>query len=66
MVMMETRDIENEGSEGGQCACTEAVLYEKAIALLEKCKMEARRSDQIVPESSVERSPTIVQSPHGA
>ena len=65
MVMLETRDNENEGSEGGQDACTEEVLYKKAIALLEKCKVEARSSGQKVPESTAETSPTSVQRPGG-
>jgi hypothetical protein len=66
MVMLETRDNENEGSQGSQYACTEEELYEKAIALLERCKIEARRSGQKVPESTAETSPTIVQRPRGA
>ena len=66
MVMLETRDNENEGSEGGQYACTEEVLYKKAIALLEKCKVEARSSGQKVPESTAETSPTAAQRPGGA
>ena len=65
MVMLETRDNENEGSEGGQDACTEEVLYKKAIALLEKCKVEARSSGQNVPESTAETSPTSAQRPGG-
>jgi hypothetical protein len=66
MVMLETRDNENEGSGGGKYARTEEELYEKAIALLEKCKIEARRSGQKVPESTAEASPTSVQRPRGA
>ena len=65
MVMLETRDNENETSEGGQYACTEEVLYKKAIALLEKCKVEARSSGQNVLESTVETSPTAAQRPGG-
>jgi hypothetical protein len=37
-----THDDEKEGFEGGQYARTEQELYEKAIALLEKCKVEDR------------------------
>jgi hypothetical protein len=66
MVMLETRDYENESSEGGQYARTEEELYEKAIALLEKCKIEARRSVRKVPESTAETSPATVQRPRGA
>jgi hypothetical protein len=38
-----THNDENEGFEGGRYARTEQELYEKAIALLEKCKVEDRR-----------------------
>lgn len=65
MVMLETRDNENEGSEGDQYACSQEVLYKKAIALLEKCKVEARSSGQKVPESTAETSPTSAQRPGG-
>ena len=64
--MLETRDNENQGSESGQYACNEEELYQKAIALLERCKIEARRSDQKVPESTAETSPTTVQRPRRA
>jgi hypothetical protein len=60
MVMLETRDNQNEGSEGGQYARTEGELYEKAIALLEKCRIEVRRTGQEVPESTAETSPKTV------
>jgi hypothetical protein len=64
--MLEMRDNENESCEGGKYAFTEEELYQKAIALLEKCKIEARRSGLKVPESTAEASPTTVQRPHGA
>jgi hypothetical protein len=51
MVMQEIGDSVNERFEGGQYARTEEELYEKAIALLEKCKIEPRRSGQEIPES---------------
>jgi hypothetical protein len=54
MVMQKTRENENEGFEGGQYASTDEELYEKAIALLEKCKIEARRSDQKLTEPTAE------------
>jgi hypothetical protein len=54
MMMLKTRESENEGLEGGQYASTEEELYEKAIALLEKCKIEARRSDQKLTEPTAE------------
>jgi hypothetical protein len=63
MVML---NLENESSEGGKYARTEEELYEKAIALLEKCKIEARRSGQKVPKSTAEASPTTAQRPRGA
>jgi hypothetical protein len=66
MIMLETCENENEGSEGGKYARTEEELYEKAIALLEKCKIEARHSGQKIPESTAEASPTTVQRPRGA
>jgi hypothetical protein len=64
--MQEILENENEGSGSGQYACSEAVLFEQAIALLEKCKIEARPSGQKVPESTAETSPTTVQRPPGA
>jgi hypothetical protein len=51
MVMQE--DIpttKDKGFQGGRYARTEGELYEKAIALLEKCKIEPGRSDQEVAE----------------
>ena len=66
MVMLKTFDDQEEGSMDGRYARTEEELYEKAIALLEKCKIEARRSGQKVPESTAEASPTSVQRPPGA
>jgi len=35
---------------GGRYARTEEELYQKAIALLEKCKIEPQRSGQEIPE----------------
>jgi len=62
MVMQEIRDSENRGFEEGQYARTEEELYEKALALLEKCKIETRRSAERMPESesTVEPSPIAV------
>ena len=60
MVMQEICDNEEVAFEGGQYACTEEELYEKAIALLEKCRIETRRSGQKLPEPTVETPPTIV------
>ena len=57
--MLETCENENESYEGGKYARTEEELYEKAIALLEKCKIAAQPSGQKTPasESTVETSP---------
>jgi len=37
-----TQTNENIGFEGGRYASTEREFYEKALALLEKCKVEDR------------------------
>ena len=50
MVMQETRDNERRGSEDGRYARTEEELYKKAIALLEKCKIETQRSGKEIPQ----------------
>ena len=50
MVMQETRNNGSEYFEGGQYARTEEELYRKAIALLEKCKIETKSSGQEIPE----------------
>ncbi len=49
--MEETRSDKNEGLGGGRYARTEEELYEKAIALLEKCKMETQDSGQEMADS---------------
>jgi len=49
--MQEIRDNENAGFEDGQLARTEVELYDKAIALLEKCKVETRFSGQEMREA---------------
>ncbi len=54
------RDNENEGFEAGQYACSEEELYKKAIALLEKCRIETGRSGQEIPEPTAESSPVTV------
>ena len=46
----ETPTDKDKGFRGGRYARTEGELYEKAIALLEKCKIEPGRSDQEVAE----------------
>ena len=50
MTQEETPTNEDKGFRGGRYARTEEELYEKAIALLEKCKIEPRRSGQDIPE----------------
>lgn len=50
MVMQETGNSKNKGFKGGQYARTEDELFKKAIALLDKCKIEPQRSDQEMPE----------------
>jgi hypothetical protein len=60
MVMQEICNNEEVGFEGGQYARTEEELYEKAISLLEKCKIETRRSGQKIPEPTAETPPITV------
>jgi hypothetical protein len=57
MVMQKIRGYENEGYEGGKYARTEEELYEKALALLEKCKIASRPSGQEIPESKSNAEP---------
>ena len=45
-VMQETTNHESKGLKGGQYARTEDELYKKAIALLDKCKIESQHSGQ--------------------
>lgn len=48
MVMQEIPN--NKSLEGGEYARTEEELYNKAIALLDKCKIETQSSGQPLPE----------------
>ena len=48
MVMQEIPN--NQSLNGGKYARTEEELYKKAIALLEKCKIETQSSGQEMPE----------------
>jgi hypothetical protein len=50
MTQEETPTNKDKGFRGGRYARTEGELYEKAIALLEKCKIEPGRSGQEIPE----------------
>jgi hypothetical protein len=54
MVMQEICDNENLDFEGGRYASTEGELYEKAVALLEKCRIETQRSGQKITETTAE------------
>jgi hypothetical protein len=42
--MQETKNNKNSGIKGGRYARTEEELYEKALALLDKCKVETPRT----------------------
>ena len=59
-VMQEFRDKEKIGFADGQYACSEEELYKKAIALLEKCRIETRRTSQEIREPTAEASPKTV------
>jgi hypothetical protein len=50
MVMQQTRTDKDKGLEGGRYALTEDELYKKALALLEKCKIETQSSGREIPE----------------
>ena len=51
MVMQEETPTNKDKSfQGGRYARTEEELYKKALALLEKCKIEPGPSGQEVPE----------------
>ena len=50
MVMQKTKNYKNDAIKGGRYARTEEELYEKAIALLDKCKIEPQHPGQELPE----------------
>jgi hypothetical protein len=50
MTQEETPTNKDKGFRGGRYARTEEELYERAIALLEKCKIEPGRSGQEILE----------------
>jgi len=65
--MLEINDSENEIAEGGQYARTEEELYQKAIALLERCKIEPRHPGQELPKRKPGfESPPITSEHHRA
>jgi hypothetical protein len=57
MVMKESCNHQGVHYEGGRYAGTEEELYEKAIALLEKCRIETRSWDQKISETTAEIPP---------
>ena len=58
--MQEIRDNEKIGFADGQYVCSEEELYKKAISLLEKCRIEPRRTSQEIREPTAEASPKTV------
>jgi hypothetical protein len=50
MVMQEIPDNKDKHLEGGKYARTEEELYKKAIALLDKCKIETQSWGQEIAE----------------
>jgi len=50
MTQEETPTNKDKGFRGGRYARTEGELYEKAIALLEKCKIDPGHLGQEIPE----------------
>ena len=50
MMQEESPTNKDKAFRGGRYARTEGELYEKAIALLKKCKIEPGRSGQEIPE----------------
>jgi hypothetical protein len=50
MVMQEITNNTGEDFAGGRYARTEEELFDKAIALLDKCKIEPLRPDGEAPE----------------
>jgi hypothetical protein len=47
MQRIRNNNIKKKGLEGGHYARTEEELYKKAIGVLEKCKVEARREGDV-------------------
>ena len=46
----ETPTKKDKGLQDGRYARTEEELYKKALALLEKCKIETQRSGKEIPQ----------------
>ena len=55
MAMQQLRTDKDKGLQGSRYARTEEDLYKKALALLEKCRVETQASDQGVVRSQVSR-----------
>jgi hypothetical protein len=53
--MQQTRTDKDTGLQGGPYARTEGELYKKALALLEKCRVETQSSGQKMAGSHVGR-----------
>lgn len=56
MVMQRIKTDKDKGLQGGRYARTEDELYEKALALLEKCRIETQSSGQEMVRSHVSRT----------
>ena len=55
MVMQQIRTDKDKGLQCGRYASTEDELYKKALALLEKCRIETHSSGQGIIRSHVSR-----------
>jgi hypothetical protein len=55
MVMQQIKTDKDNGLQGGRYARTEDELYKKALALLEKCRIETQSSGQEMVRSHVSR-----------
>jgi hypothetical protein len=56
VVMRQIRTDKDKGIQGGRYARTEEELYKKALALLEKCRIETRGSGQGLVRRHVSRN----------
>jgi hypothetical protein len=50
VIKEETPTIKDKGLQSGRYARTEEELYKKALALLEKCKIETQSSGKEMPQ----------------
>jgi hypothetical protein len=65
-MMQKTPDTKDRNTEGSQYARTEEELYHKAIALLEKCRIDPRRPGQGMPEPAMRTSPITSEHPRAS